>query len=332
MRPMRSLLVALLLFGINGVASALEPIGIALEGYPYPYEVQYHEIPAHSGPLSMAFMDVQPATPNGETVVLLHGKNFCGAYWGETAADLSKAGYRVVIPDQIGFGKSSKPIDYPFSFPALASNTQALLKAQGVEKAIILGHSMGGMVASRFSLMFPEHTTKLVLVNPIGLEDWQAKGVPYRSVDEWYGRELKKSFEGIKTYQLNSYYDGVWKDEYDPWVELLARMTLSPEYPQMARVQALTYDMIYTQPVIHEFPNIQAPTLLIIGGRDTTALGKDMVDDAKRATLGQYPQLGKAAAKAIPQGKLVLLDGVGHLPHIETYDRFIQPLLDFLDK
>jgi pimeloyl-ACP methyl ester carboxylesterase len=57
-----------------------------------------------------------------------------------------------------------------------------------------------------------------------------------------------------------------------------------------------------------------------------------MVDDAKRATLGQYPQLGKAAAKAIPQGKLVLLDGVGHLPHIETYDRFIQPLLDFLDK
>ena len=109
-------------------------------------------------------------------------------------------------------------------------------------------------------------------------------------------------------------------------------MTLSPEYPQMARVQALTYDMIYTQPVIHEFPNIQAPTLLIIGGRDTTALGKDMVDDAKRATLGQYPQLGKAAAKAIPQGKLVLLDGVGHLPHIETYDRFIQPLLDFLDK
>jgi len=312
------------------LAWALEPIGIALEGYPYPYDVQQHEIAYNGESLYMAYMDVQPERANGDTVVLLHGKNFGGAYWGQTARDLAAEGYRVVIPDQIGFGKSSKPVDYVYSFHALASNTQALLAALNIDRATILGHSMGGMVAARFALMFPESTKKLVLVNPIGLEDWKAKGVPYRSVDDWYSRELNKSYDGIKAYQLSSYYDGQWKAEYDPWVELLARMTLSPEYPRMARVQALTYDMIYTQPVVHEFPLIQVPTHLIIGGRDRTALGKDQVDEATRATLGQYESLGKEAAAAIPNASLTLLDGIGHLPHIEAYDRFLLPLLEFL--
>lgn len=323
-----STLVGALLFA--GSPAALEPIGIGLEGYPYPYPVQRHPIPSNGDTLSMAYMDSQPDGANGKVVVLLHGKNFCGAYWGKTAADLTAAGYRVVIPDQIGFGKSSKPVDYPFSFHALAGNTKSLLDALDIPEAVILGHSMGGMVASRFALMYPETTSRLVLVNPIGLEDWKAKGVPYTTVDEWYARELKKDFEGIKSYQQSSYYDGNWKDEYDPWVELLARMTLSPEYPRMARVQALTYDMIYTQPVVHEFPNIAAPTLLIIGARDRTALGKGMVDAATRATLGRYEALGKTTAEAIPDAKLVLLDDVGHLPHIEAYDRYITPLLAFL--
>lgn len=321
---------ALILMGVASSASALEPIGIGLEGYPYPFDVRFHEVTSNGATYSMAYMDVSPTRANGKTIVLLHGKNFCGAYWGRTATDLSEAGFRVIVPDQLGFGKSSKPVDYSYTFHALAANTKSLLESAGVSQATILGHSMGGMVAARFALMFPDATERLVLVNPIGLEDWKAKGVPYRSVDAWYERELGKTAEGIRKYQLNSYYDGVWKPEYDPWVDLLARMTLSPEYSRMARVQALTYDMIYTQPVIYEFPNINAPTLLIIGGRDTTALGKDMVDDATRATLGQYPALGKAAAAAIPNGKLVLLDGVGHLPHIETYDRFVGPLMAFL--
>lgn len=331
----RIALVAFLLLALGMAGSparALAPIGIALEGYPYPFTVQRHAIPYGGETLSMAYMDVEPADPNGRTVVLLHGKNFCGAYWERTAKDLLEEGFRVIIPDQIGFGKSSKPVDYTYSFHALASNTRDLLEDRGVDRAVILGHSMGGMLAARFALMFPEFTSKLVLVNPIGLEDWKAKGVPYRSVDEWYERELGKTFEGIKQYQRESYYDGAWKDEYDPWVELLARMTLSPEYPRMARVQALTYEMIYTQPVVYEFPLIEAPTLLIIGDRDRTALGKGQVDEVTRATLGRYETLGKETAEAIPNATLALLEGIGHLPHIEAYDQFLPPLLEFLGK
>ena len=78
-------------------------------------------------PATMAFMDLAAARPNGRTVVLLHGKNFCGATWGSAARALTTAGYRVIIPDQIGFCKSSKPQAAQYSFAMLANNTKRLL-------------------------------------------------------------------------------------------------------------------------------------------------------------------------------------------------------------
>ncbi|SKA17000.1 Pimeloyl-ACP methyl ester carboxylesterase [Chitinophaga eiseniae] len=302
---------------------------IMLSSYKYPYPVHYFKFQTQGQPLTMAYMDVQPSRPNGQTVVLLHGKNFCGAYWDSTAASLSNNGYRVIIPDQIGFGKSSKPAHLQYSFQLLAQNTKALLDTLGIPKAAILGHSMGGMIATRFALMYPEITTKLILENPIGLEDWKV-AVPYQSVDKWYHAELKQTYDKIKQYQLDNYYAGQWKPEYEKWAHLQASWIQSPDYAQVAWNAALTYDMIFTQPVYYEFPNIQAPTLLIIGQRDRTALGKANVRPDIRKTLGNYPELGKEAAKRIPHATLVPIEGVGHLPHIEAYTKFITPLLDFL--
>ena len=88
--------------------------------------------------------------------------------------------------------------------------------------------------------------------------------------------------------------------------------------------------MIYQQPVRHEFSLIRTPTLLIIGQEDRTALGRNFVTPEVRVTLGQYPQLGKAAAKEIPHSTLVELENVGHIPHLEAPDVFHQALLNFL--
>ncbi|WP_089685915.1 alpha/beta fold hydrolase [Catalinimonas alkaloidigena] len=307
----------------------VRPLGTALEGYAYPYPVQYLNLTLQGEALQMAYMDVQPPQPNGKAVLLLHGKNFNGAYWGQTAADLSKNGFRVIIPDQIGFGKSSKPHDLQYSFQLLAQNTRALLDTLGVDQVAVLGHSMGGMLATRFTLMYPERVEKFILANPIGLEDWKVK-VPYQPVEAWYQSELTNTYESIKKYQVESYYHGTWKPAYEQWVVPLAGWTLSPEYPRIAWNAALTYDMIFTQPVVYEFGMIQAPTLLIIGQLDRTALGKNRVSPEVRNTMGNYPELGKETARKIPKAQLVELPGVGHLPHIEAYDQFIQPLLRFL--
>ena len=307
----------------------LQWLDIELSNYEYPYPVATLNLKTQQQELKMAYMDVKPKNYNGKNIVLFHGKNFNGAYWKTTIEALTNEGYRVIVPDQIGFGKSSKPQHFHYTFQQLAQNTKVLLDTLKVEKTSILGHSMGGMLATRFALLYPDIIEKFILENPIGLEDWKLK-VPYKSVDWWYKNELKKSYEGIKKYQLVNYYDNKWKPEYDQWVNLLAGWTLNSNYNTIAWNNALTYDMIFTQPVVYEFKNIKAPTLLIIGTRDRTALGKPLVTEEVQKTMGLYSELGKKTQKAIPNSELVEIENVGHLPHIEKFESFIKPLIRFL--
>jgi pimeloyl-ACP methyl ester carboxylesterase len=319
----------LFVFSLAGRGQEIPPQDAMLTNYQYPYPVHYITLHIQGQDLKMAYMDVQAAHPNGKIVLLLHGKNFCAAYWDSTAADLSKQGFRVIMPDQIGFGKSSKPSQLQYSFQLLAQNTKAILDTLGIHKTAVLGHSMGGMVATRFALMYPEITEKLILENPIGLEDWKVK-VPYQSVDQWYKGEVQQNYEKIKKYEMDNYYAGQWKPAYQKWAVLQAGWTVGPDNARVAWNSALTYDMIFTQPVCYEFEHIKAPTLLIIGQRDRTALGKANVPEEVRKTMGNYPELGLSASKRIPNAKLVPIPGVGHAPHIEAYPQFIKALLAFL--
>lgn len=314
-----------------GQDEKLEPLEINLENYEYSFPVHFINLNIQGEKLKMAYMDVQSNKPNGKVVMLLHGKNFNAAYWEETAKELVKNGYRVILPDQIGFGKSSKPEHIQYSFHLLAQNTKDILDSLNIQKISVLGHSMGGMIATRFTLMFPEIVEKLILENPIGLEDWKVK-VPYIDIDKNYQFELNQSYEKIKNYQLENYYDGKWKPEYEKWARLLAGWTLSDDYPKIAWNAALTSDMVFTQPVCYEFENIKVPTLLIIGQRDRTAIGKNLVPDSIKNTMGNYPLLGKLTAQKIKNSELVELENIGHLPHIEAFEKFINPLLNFLNE
>ena len=271
-----------------------------------------------------------PTGENGRVVVLLHGKNFCAATWRNTIKTLVAAGYRVIAPDQIGFCKSTKPRHYQYSFQQLARNTHALLISLGVNKAILVAHSTGGMIAVRYALMYPNETQQLVLVDPIGLEDWKAMGVPSISLDEWYARELKTNADAIRNYERDTYYAGHWSPEYEQWVDMLAGLNAGPGKELVAWNSAAIYDMIYTQPVIYEFGKLAVPTLLMIGDKDTTAIGKDLASPVVRATLGHYPELGKQAAVLIPHAKLLEFPELGHAPMIQDPAAFHKALLDGL--
>ncbi len=322
-------ILGLVILSISAHGQQREVLDIDLSNYDYPYEVHLLALENQQQSLQMAYMDVHPEQPNGETVMLFHGKNFNGAYWGTTIDALTRAGYRVVVPDQIGFGKSTKPAHYQYSFQQLAQNTMKMLETLNLKQVHLLGHSMGGMLAMRFTLMYPEVVKKLVLENPIGLEDWKLVA-PYTAIDQLYQKELNADFNSVKKYQLDNYYDGKWRPEYDEWVYLLTGWVDHPDYPLVAWNNALTSDMIFTQPVYYEMEQLKAPTLLIIGTRDRTAIGKQQVSETVRATMGLYQHLGKAAQQRITGSSLVELENVGHMPHIEAFDRFIEPLLRFL--
>jgi pimeloyl-ACP methyl ester carboxylesterase len=304
--------------------------GPELQGFDYPWPVARLALTSQGAPLEMAYMDVPPATPNGRAAVLLHGKNFCAATWQGTIAALREAGYRVIAPDQIGFCKSSKPPHYQYSFQQLAANTHALLASLGVAHATIIGHSTGGMLSIRYALMYPSDVDQLVLVDPIGLEDWQAKGVPWLGVDGWYQRELNTTADRIRDYERATYYGGTWQPAYEPWVQMLAGMYRGSGRELVAWNSALLYDMIYTQPVIYELEHLAMPVLLMIGDKDTTAIGKDLALPDIRATLGNYPALGKAAAARIPHARLVEFPDLGHAPQIQAPEVFHQALLEGL--
>jgi pimeloyl-ACP methyl ester carboxylesterase len=304
--------------------------GSELEGFEYPYPVHRWAFESQHVALQMAYLDVAPEAANGRTVVLLHGKNFCAGTWGPTIAVLVRSGYRVVAPDQIGFCKSTKPAHYQYSFHQLAANTQALLVAIGAQRVTMLGHSTGGMLAVRYALMHPHALEQLVLVNPIGLEDWQALGVPAPSVDAWYRREAAVSAERIRAYEQSTYYAGQWRAEFDAPVQMLAGMYRGPGRDLVAWNSALLYDMIFTQPVLYEFDRIDVPTLLLIGQRDTTAIGKDLASPELAATLGDYPRLGRQAAARIPHATLVEFPGAGHAPQLQEPEAFHRALLDGL--
>lgn len=322
-------MLVLLTSTIPVITQAITPgYGEQLEGFEYPYPLKHYSFESQRIKLDMKYMDVPPkGLSNGQAVVLLHGKNFCGATWIDTINTLSAQGYRIIAPDQIGFCTSSKPSNYQYTFQQLAENTHNLLKSLHINKAIFIGHSTGGMLATRYALMYPHAVSQLVLVNPLGLEDWKAKGVPWRSVDEWYARELKITEESIRNYESNTYYGGKWKPEYDIWVDMLAGLNKGPGHKRVAWNSALIYDMIFTQPVYYELKDLQVKTTLMIGTADTTAIGSDIASPLVKARIGHYDDLGKKAARLIPHSQLIEFNGLGHAPQMQAPDQFHKQLV-----
>ena len=291
-----------------------------LSTYPYEFEVQYFDIESQRQPLQMAYSYLA-GSEGKPVVVLLHGKNFNGDYWAPTARFLNQLGYGVLIPDQVGFGKSSKPEHYQFSFPALATHTRNLMTSLEIDRAVVMGHSMGGMLASRFALMYPQTVRQLILVNPIGLENY-LEHVEYKDTDFFYRFEMSKTPEGIQRYQQANYYAGNWNETYAALTHFMIGQLQGKDKSQVAWVNALTYDMIFTQPVITEFDRLSVPVSLIIGTRDRTGPGRNWQRQDSSYELGRYDRLGRSAAGLIPEATLYELDELGHLPQVEDFERF----------
>ena len=312
----------------QGDMAKVVPLGVNLERYDYPFPVRWFSTTSQGNLVRMAYMDVAPSVAaNGRTVVLMHGKNFCAATWGDTARALAARGYRVIVPDQIGFCKSSKPAGYQYSFQALAALTRALLRGAGAGQVVMVGHSTGGMLAIRYALSYPADVARLVLVNPLGLNDTLAEGVPYSDLATLRAEEAKTDAASIRAYQLRNYYDGVWRPAYDRWVAMLAGQYASPGNAAVRDAQARLSDMIETQPVAAELERVAVPVSLLIGRRDRTAFRANTAPADKRAAVRTVPAAAEEAARRFRQARLVRLPASGHAPQVDDPAGFMMALL-----
>jgi len=296
----------------------VKPGSITYDAIPYPYPVNFLPLTLYGQDVRMAYMDVPPAgQPNGRTVVLFHGMNFGGFYFSGPIELLRKEGFRVVVPDQIGFGRSSKPI-IPYNFHDMAANSRKLLQTLGINKVTVVGHSMGGMLTARFAASYPDLVEQAVIYNPIGLTDvrWNQ---PWPSADEAYKATMAQSRDQL--YQgfyatIRRYFPtpGAWKPEYEQYVRILYAPTLSAEWPRLAMVRAIYRQITVLDPVVHDWEHIKARTLVLGGDKD----GEN------------FPQLARHIAETIPHGELALIPNAGHVPHLEMPDVFNRELMKFL--
>jgi pimeloyl-ACP methyl ester carboxylesterase len=296
----------------------VKPGSITYDEVPYPYPVSYLPLTMYGQDVRMAYMDIPPAgQPNGRTVVLLHGMNFGGFYFGGPIEVLRNEGFRVVVPDEIGFGRSSKPI-MPYNFHDMAANVRKLLQSLGIARAAIVGHSMGGMLAARFSASYPDMAERTVIYNPIGLTDPRYQ-TQWRTADDAYKATMAQTHDQI--YQafyanIRRYFPspGAWKPEYEQYVRILYAPTLGSEWPRLAMVRAIYQQITYLDPVVYDWPKIKSKTLVLGGDKD----GAD------------FPAQAKHVADSIPGAQLVLIPNAGHVPHLEVPETFNRELLKFL--
>jgi pimeloyl-ACP methyl ester carboxylesterase len=307
-----------------------EPYGIGLEGFAYPYPVGLLPLVNDGEQLRMAYMDVAPAQPNGRVVVLLHGRNFPASYWAPIIKTLTDSGYRVVVPDQIGFGKSSKPSG-ELHFDNLARNTMALLYHLQIAKADIVAHSLGGMLGVRIARAYPDRINHLLLAAPIGLEDYRLY-VPPTPTEKILENEDKLTAEGYRKQLENNYSPKIPPDQITPFIDARFNIKGSAEYPRWLRAFVSSAQMIYREPVVHEIPLITEPTLFIMGADDHNAPGRPNAPEALRPKMGQNADLARALAAKMPNASVEVIQNAGHLVFLDAPAKFNELMLAFLAK
>jgi pimeloyl-ACP methyl ester carboxylesterase len=322
----RVFLVAAFVLQLAMVATAwqsdVKPGSINCEDVPYPYPTSVLPIQLYGQDLRISYMDVPPlGQPNGRTVVLLHGHNFAGFYFGGPIDAIRKEGFRVVVPDQIGYGRSSKPI-MPYNFSDMARNTRLILQSLKIDRAMVIGHSMGGMLAARFATQYPAMVERLVLYNPIGLVDSRFDR-PLENANDAYKRILASSYDSVKTGLMRyvAHRPAAWNPQFESYTRVRYAWTLSADWPRLAMVQTLTGQVLYLDPVVADWAHIKAPTL-VFGG----------AEDILPGSAALFKERMKFVADTIPNGngRLHLIPDLGHVPHLEAPEKTYPPLIAFL--
>lgn len=290
------------------------PVSINLTEIDYPHPVEYMDLEVYGEDVRIGYMDVAPTgEPNGRTVLFVHGGSYYGWYWHNQIDALADAGFRVVVKDRLGWGKSSKPV-IPLSHSLHAHNSIALLDHLGVDEAAVVGHSIGGQMATRLTYLYPERITHMVMVNPVGLTDRRpGRGFePYDPDEVDVTPDLQEEWEDDVQTDMRRYAE--WKPEYLKHLRIRHGNRLAGGYPQLAHSEALARNMRRLDSVVDDWPHIDTKAMLLGGELD----GPTFPEDARRAV------------ESLQNAELVLIPDIGHNPHEEAPEIVNEELIRFL--
>jgi pimeloyl-ACP methyl ester carboxylesterase len=252
---------------------------------------------------------------DGRPVLLLHGFPDSGRLWSKQVKALSDAGYRVIVPDQRGYGQSDKPTDVDaYSIIFLAADVAAILDQVGVEKAAVVGHDWGAAVAWTAASLLPDRVDRLVALSVGHPLAFRATGLEQRE-KSWY--MLLFQFEGIAEEWLST----------DDWANLRSWGRHPDEDAVIAELEAsgsLTPGLNWYRANVHPrtllepapaLPPIIVPTLGVWSSGDF-ALTEEQMTGSAAFVEGDW--------------HYHRIDGPGHWMQLEAADEVNRLLLDFL--
>src|SRR5215211_2824241 len=240
---------------------------------------------------------------SGPTVILLHGLGGSTQMWQFNIGPLAEK-FHVVVPDQIGFGKSDKPL-VNYRIRTYVDFLDQFCKQLKIERATLIGNSMGGWIATMFTAAFPDRVDKLVLVDSAGY-------APPRDLDTrtFFGLN-PTTREGMKLLASKVFYNKLFLTDAAIDQAIAARLAAGDGYT----IKSITESVIRGEDFLDDtVKTIKRPTLIIWGRED----GLTPLADAERFH------------KDIAGSKLVVFDQCGHAPNLEKPGEFNAAVLKFL--
>ena len=318
-----------------------DTLGIGLEGYPYPHPVRCLDVthvaqadwidrqaPDWERRARLAYMDIAPGSlqPKG-AALLLHGKNFFGAYWSGVIEALCHEGYRLVVPDLVGWGKSTKPST--LTAASLVAHLRSLIDALQLGSVVLVGHSTGGLVGMHLARAVPERVRALVLENPMGLEDYRDGLMRPVRHEDWAQDERSMTADQIRQYMAH-YFEHKDSLLVEPFVAVRMAIGRGPEFERWVQSSAAASDMLVNEPAVDFAGSLATPTLFVCGLSDRTYVGAQYTTPADQRSKGNIAELAKGYAARMPRARFVGVPDTGHVPHLEAPAAFCSAVLEFL--
>lgn len=240
---------------------------------------------------------------SGPVVILLHGLGGSSQNWALNIAPLAQK-FRVIVPDQIGFGKSDKPFVH-YRIGTYVDYLDQFCKQLKVERASLVGNSMGGWIAAAYTVAFPERVEWLVLVDAAGFAP--PANFDYRIL---YGLN-PSTREGMKQVAAKVFYNKLFQSDALVDAAMAARFTAGDGYTITSIIESITRGEDFLD---NRVKSIKQPTLVVWGRQD----GLTPLADGERFK------------KEIPNSTLLVIEECGHVPQFEKAAEFNAAVLKFL--
>jgi pimeloyl-ACP methyl ester carboxylesterase len=266
---------------------------------------------------------VQDSGGDGPVVLLVHGLSSYGSYWARVIEALPARGTRVIAVDLPGYGASGRDASWPYTPPWYATVLVGLLDTLDVERAAVIGHSMGGQIALTLALDAPDRVSALVLSAPAGFERFRP-GERALLTGWWTPSRAMDTPEVEVRAAFTTAAFATQDDLVERWIEERVRLGRHPAFAGTSLAVSRSIAGMLDHPVWDRLPEIGVPTRVVFGTRDAMIPNPVLHGGTTRS-------VAEAGTARIPGATLVMIPGAGHTVHHDAPAAFLDAAWTLLD-